>query len=79
VFPQVTPTTSVNQSVPIETSPGVQSSRQSNDINDANDQVDADLEGHTIEGEPVGDFVPGNQYVFPTTIIYIQYLHLWLL
>ncbi|PVH32190.1 hypothetical protein PAHAL_9G342000 [Panicum hallii] len=35
-----------------------QSSRQSNDINDANDQVDADSEGHTIEGEPVGDFVP---------------------
>ncbi|PVH33970.1 hypothetical protein PAHAL_8G111300 [Panicum hallii] len=58
VFPQVTPTTSVNQSVPVETSPGVQSSRQSNDINDTNDQVDADSEGHTIEGEPVGDFVP---------------------
>ncbi|PVH33849.1 hypothetical protein PAHAL_8G078900 [Panicum hallii] len=52
VFPQVTPTTSVNQSVPIETSLGVQSSRQSNDINDSNDQVDADSEGHTIEGEP---------------------------
>ena len=74
-----TPTTSVNQSYPIETSPGVQSSRQSDDINDSNDQVDADSEGHTNEGEPVGDLVPGNQYVFPTIIIYIQYLHLWML
>lgn len=79
LFPQLTPTTSVNQSYPIETSPGVQSSRQSNDINDSNDQVDADSEGHTNEGEPVGDLVPGNQYVFPTIIIYIQYLHLWML
>ncbi|KAG2571841.1 hypothetical protein PVAP13_7KG121921 [Panicum virgatum] len=52
-----TPTTSVNQSDPIETSPGVQSSRQSNDINDSNVQVDADLEGPTNEGEPVGDLV----------------------
>ncbi|KAG2620304.1 hypothetical protein PVAP13_3NG168482, partial [Panicum virgatum] len=58
LFPQLTPTTSVNQSYPIETSPGVQSSRQSNDINHSNDQVDADLEGHTNEGEPVGDLVP---------------------
>ena len=73
------PTTSVNQSDPIETSPGVQSSRQSNDINDSNVQVDADSEGHTNEGEPVGDLVLGNQYVFPTIIIYIQYLHLWML
>jgi len=79
LFPQLTPTTSVNQSYPIETSPGVQSSRQSNDINDSNVQVDADLEGHTNEGEPVGDLVPGNQYAFPTIIIYIQYLHLWML
>ncbi|CAD6258478.1 unnamed protein product [Miscanthus lutarioriparius] len=59
---QPTPTTSVNQAVPADTSPGGQSSRQSNDINESAEQFDAaNLEGHTYEGEPRDDLVLGKK------------------
>jgi len=73
-----TPTTSVNQV--LETSLGAQSSRQSNDLNESVEQFGAaTLEGHTNEGERVGDLVPGKQYVFPNIIFSIQYDPLLLL
>jgi len=73
-----TPTTSVNQV--LETSPGAQSSRQSNDLNESVEQFGAATsEGHTDEGERVGDLVPGKQYVFPNIIFSIQYDPLLLL
>lgn len=62
---QPTPTASVNQVGHADTSPGGLSSRQSNDITDLPDQLDAATsEGHTTEGEPAGDLVPSNQNVF---------------
>ena len=77
---QPTPTNSVNQTVPTDNSPGGQSSRQSNDINESAKQFDAaNSEGHTTEGEPVHDLVPGKQYVFPSISFSIQYLQLLLL
>ena len=73
-----TPTTSVNQV--LETSPGAQISRQSNDLNESVEQFGAATsEGHTDEGERVGDLVPGKQYVFPNIIFSIQYDPLLLL
>ena len=73
-----TPTTSVNQV--LETSPGAQSSRQSNDLNESVEQFGAATsEGHIDEGERVGDLVPGKQYVLPNIIFSIQYDPLLLL
>jgi hypothetical protein len=51
---QPTPTTSVNQTGHVDHSPGGQSSRQSNEINESAEQFDAATsEGHTNEGEPM--------------------------
>jgi len=59
----------------MDNSPGGQSSRQSNDINESAEQFDAaNLEGHTTEGEPVHDLVSGKQYMFPSISFSIQYL-----
>ena len=80
VSQQPTPTTSVNQAVPTDTSPGGQSSRQSNDINESAEQFDAaNLEGHTYEGEPRDDLVPSKQYEFLSICFSIHYLQLLLL
>ena len=77
---QPTPTTSVNQAVPADTSPGGQSSRQSNDINESAEQFDAaNSEGHTYEGEPRDDLVLGKQYEFLRICFSIHYLQLLLL
>jgi len=67
-----TPATSVNQV--LETSPGGQSSRQSNDLNESIEQFEAAMsEGQPDEGEQVSDLVPGKQYVFHSIIFSIQY------
>ncbi|CAD6258361.1 unnamed protein product [Miscanthus lutarioriparius] len=59
---QMTPATSINQPIPTDTSPGGQSSRQSNDINESAEQFDAaNSEGNTCEGEPSDDLVPMRQ------------------
>jgi len=61
---QMTPATSINQPIPTDTSPGGQSSRQSNDINESAEQFDAaNSEGNTCEGEQSDDLVPGKQYI----------------
>jgi hypothetical protein len=70
LFTEQTPATSINQPVNKDTSPGVQSSRQSNDINDSTEQFDvAYSEDHSNEGEPDDDLVPGNQLV---SIVYVH-------
>lgn len=77
---QPTPTSSVNKTVGVDTSPGGQSSRQSNDISDSGGQSEAAIsEGHTDEGEPDGDSVPGKQYVFTSIIFSMQYIDLLIL
>ncbi|CAD6221332.1 unnamed protein product [Miscanthus lutarioriparius] len=58
----MTPATSINQPIPTDTSPGGQSSRQSNDINELAEQFDAaNSEGNTCEGEPSDDLVLARQ------------------
>jgi hypothetical protein len=77
-LPQPTPTNSVNQTDPTDTSPGGRSSRQSNDINELPEQFDAsNSEGHTAE-EPSDELDPG-KHVFLSIIFSIQYLQLLLL
>ena len=77
---QMTPATSINQPIPTDTSPGGQSSRQSNDINESAEQFDAaNLEGNTCEGEPSDDLVPGKQYILPSICFSNHYLQLLLL
>ncbi|CAD6269983.1 unnamed protein product [Miscanthus lutarioriparius] len=56
---QPTRTTSVTQPVPIDTSPGARSSRQSNEINESSEQLDAaNSEGHVEQGEGQTGLVP---------------------
>jgi len=77
---QMTPATSINQPIPTDTSPGGQSSRQSNDINESAEQFDAaNSEGNTCEGEPSDDLVPGKQYILPSICFSNHYLQLLLL
>ena len=78
-------TTSGNQSLRAETSPGARSSRQSNDINESADLLEAaNSEGHTNDVEPDEDLVQGTltsklSFLHPistlvavlTTLIYI--------
>jgi hypothetical protein len=76
-----TPTISVTQPALNDTSPGGQSSRQSNDINEFADQVDAaNSEGHNTEGQQDDtDLVPGEhivQALFPATHIYSGYCYM---
>ena len=59
---QPTRTTSVTQPVPTDTSPGARSSRQSNEINESGEQLDAaNSEGHVEQGEGQTGLVPGKQ------------------
>ena len=50
------------QLVPIDTLPGARSSRQSNEINESGEQLDAaNSEGHVEQGEGQTGLVPGKQ------------------
>jgi hypothetical protein len=69
-----TPATSVTQEVPIDTSPGVQSSRQSNDINVVADTFDATTTEDNVHEEQACDLDQGKQYGFPIMLSSITYL-----
>jgi len=72
-----TPTHSATRVAPNDTSPGVHSSRQSNDINECTETFDAEnSEGHMTEAEADDSLVPGKhifQQIFPTLHICICY------
>jgi len=74
-------TTSGNNVVHTDTSPGARSSRQSNEPNDSADHNDAaNSEINIQEGDPLGgDLVPSKQYFFLRNFFTIQNIHLSLL